>query len=432
MNYINGEGVTSDVKPKVGKSKSSWIKTVVGIMVICFAVFNVVNYFSDPQREIEKKAKELLSQAEQQVDDGDYDGALDTLNRIDTDWDDYETVEDVRQEALKRQLKAKLVEYETVGNYQGIISLINEKVKDINSDKEVKVIYENSVQNYMAEAISSAEEYVVAGDYASARSALSIAKNFIGETEKISEKLKEINQKEVLEAVLSFEAEGNYKEAIAYLKENNSIVSDSVDLQTKFSVYTEKYRTNVISEAASEYKEKGYESAVSLLNSALDILKDDNLLISEKEKYEALKPIMLTEMEIFSYGYNGEYNVSLDNHTEDRYGNTYSTSFSIDDEDSIKWLLNGKYERITGTIACPKGYLLKSNYSNVIVTIYCDGNKVFKSDEAGPEKKPQSFSIDLTGIEELEIRWSCLDSWNIWKDWCVYGTIFDGALYPNS
>lgn len=383
------------------------------VLAIVIVISSIVGFVNDPQREIAKESKELLSQAEQQVDDGEYDDALDTLNRIDTDWDDYEKVDDVRLEAVKGQLKAKLAEYEAAGNYQAIISMINENVTDINADTEVKAAYESAVQNYKAEAISSAEEYAAAGDYTSARSVLTVAQNFIGEAVDISEKLKEINQKEVLEAVLSYEAEGNYKDAIVYLNENSSVVSGSADLQAKLSTYAEKYRTNAISAAASEYKANGYEAAISVLNSALDVLTDDSLLISEKVKYEELAPVSIQDIATFYSDY--EYNKKTHQTLTDKLGNTYEDcleyKYGYSDDEDI-YILAGEFVRFEGTLFVPStrdnrgdNFNASTAYVTMHFSIYGDGKLLYKSPIMGVKQYPVEFSVDVTDVQQLTIMW---------------------------
>ena len=415
-------------KDRAIRSKILGIGAAAIVLVIVIIISNIVGFVNDPQRDIAKESKELLSQAEQQMDAGNYDEALDTLGRIDTAWDDYSKVVDTRLEAVKGQLKAKLAEYEAAGNYQAIISMINENVTDINADAEVKAAYESAVRNYKAEVISSAEEYAADGDYTSARSALTVAKNFIGEDVEISEKLKEINQKEVLEVALSYEAEGNYKDAIVYLNENSSVVSGSADLQAKLSTYAEKYRTNVISEAASEYKENGYEAAVLVLNSALGVLPNDEQLNSEKVKYELAVPVPLIELDVTKQGeylYVGNtvdsFNSPLFNNIgelcKDVNGNQYSsdgvhyvTHFRLYEEGeeyrSITYYLNQEYDVLTGMLYRP--YItLHCNFdwtSDGRVDIYGDGVLLYSASLSQNVYDPIECEVDITGVRELQIR----------------------------
>ena len=385
------------------------------VLVAVSIISNIVGLINDPQRAIAKESKELLSQAEQQMDDGEYDEALDILDQIDASWDEYEKVDDVRLEAVKGQLKAKLTEYEAAGNYQAIISMINENVADINADTEVKTAYESAVQNYKAEAISSAEEYAAAGDYTSARSVLTVAQNFIGDAVDISEKLKEINQKEVLEVVLSYESDGNYKDAIVYLNENSDVVSGSADLQTKLSTYTEKYRAKVISEAASEYEANGYEAAVSVLNSALKVLPNDSSLASEKVKYEDLAPVSLLDLDTFYSDY-GDDSVWSNKRTvqvmEDKLGNYYENciEYQYGEKDARDiYVINGEYTIFSGTIFVPdhrkSGNDDWSYQDPFYFYIYGDGKLLWRSPKMLSTQYPVDFEVDISGVKELSICW---------------------------
>ena len=380
-------------------------------LVIIIIISRIVGFVNDPQREIAKESKELLNHAEQQVDDGEYDDALDTLNRIDTAWDDYENVENVRLEAVKGQLKVKLAEYEAAGNYQAIISMINENVTDINADAEVKSAYESAVQNYKAEAISSAEEYAAAGDYTSARSALTVAQNFIGEAVEISEKLKEINQKEVLEVVLAYEAEENYEDAITYLDDKSDIVSGSADLQAKQSAYIEKYRANVIKEASNAYKKNGYEAAVSLLNSALKVLTNDSSLLSEREKYEGYAPVSLYNVTWFYDGHEEVYGAYRQDNTTltDKLGNTYAQAiryvWSGGDGCEDIYYTDGQYSRFTAVLFVPsqRDAWADDHNEDLRFYVYGDGKLLYQSPRMHSKHLPVEIEIDITGVEQLSI-----------------------------
>lgn len=118
------------------------------VLAIVIAIFSITCYVTDPQRDIAKEANELVSQAEQQLNDGNYDEAIDILNRVNPEWDNYGKVETLRTKAVRGRLTATVSQYQASGDYEGVIEFINTNVSDINSDPEIKKIYDDSVAKY--------------------------------------------------------------------------------------------------------------------------------------------------------------------------------------------------------------------------------------------------------------------------------------------
>ena len=401
------------------KRKNRNIMLGVGAGAIALAVVigisSIVGFINDPQRAIAKESKELLSQAEQQMNAGQYEDALGTLDRIDTEWDDYSSIENMRLEAVKGQLKVKLAEYEAAGNYQAIITMIEENVADIHADTEVKSAYENAVRGYKDDVLYDAEKYVASGDYAEARSALSVAENFLGQDIELSEKLKEINQKEVLEVVLAYEAEENYEDAITYLDGKSAIVSGSADLQAKQSTYIEKYRANAINEASDTYKKKGYEAALSVLSSAMKILPDDATLTSEKAKYQAAAPIRLIDLDCTRKGEALKVGYSYSGFYKDVSGNAYAPEgviciytwmdYENNKDTEITYFLNAEYDVLTGmlyrpyvTLSCDFEWTAEG-----FIKVYGDGVLLYTGKITQKSFDPISLNIDVSGVRELTI-----------------------------
>lgn len=413
------------------KNRSTMIVVGTGaiVLAVVIGISSIVGFINDPQHAIAKESKELLSQAEQQMNAGQYEDALGILDRIDTDWDDYSSIENIRLEAVKGHLKVKLAEYEAAGNYQAIISLINENVTDIYADAEVKAVYENAVKCYKDVVLADAETHVASGDYIGARSVLSVAENFIGQDVELSEKLKEINEKEVLEVVLAYEAEESYGDAITYLNEKSTIVSGSADLQAKQSIYIEKYRSNAIVEASNAYKEMGYEAALSVLSSAMEILPDDAALTNEKAKYQAATPIRLIDLDCTKQCSAIKVGTNSSGFYTDVCGNTYEADGVIfiyragsspqNKDTDITYFLNAEYDVLTGMLYRPYITLsCKDQWdSDGVLKVYGDGVLLYTGKIAQNTYDTISLNIDVSGVRELTLD---LDGY-----WCETGMVYD-------
>lgn len=77
-------------------------------------------------------------------------------------------------------------QYQASGDYEGIIEFIKTNVSDVNSDPEIKKIYDDSVIKYKEIVIKKADEHVAAGDYSSAASVITTAIRIIGEDSDLS------------------------------------------------------------------------------------------------------------------------------------------------------------------------------------------------------------------------------------------------------
>lgn len=471
------ERLAEEIKNKRKKrSKLLGVGIAAIILIVIIIISNIVSALNDPQRAIAKESKALLKQAEEMIAANDYDSAISILNQISTEWEDYSETRTPRKKAERGILMNQIAEYQTSGNYEELIVYIEQNVTDMSANIEIQAIYEEAVDkikentlsniaayteendylgaieyisslgtalkndadinaafntavaNYEAEVITNAEAFAQAGDYTSARSALSVAENYIGWTSTLADKVDEINEREVITQVLVYAEAENYADAIIYLNEKSAVVSTSADLQEKQAAYIEKYRANVINNAASEYKANGYEAAVSVLNSALGVLPNDEQLNSEKVKYELAVPVPLIELDVTKQGeylYVGNtvdsFNSPLFNNIgelcKDINGNQYSsdgvhyvTHFRLYEEGeeyrSITYYLNQEYDVLTGMLYRP--YItLHCNFdwtSDGRVDIYGDGVLLYSASLSQNVYDPIEFEVDITGVRELQIR----------------------------
>ncbi len=194
-------------------------------------------------------------------------------------------------------------------------------------------------------------------------------------------------------------------------------------------------REQIVKNAEDSYYAGGYESAVKIIDQGLEMLENDETLISLREKYENLKPVNLNDLPVAGYGdsyQNGEDNINKNDTLRDNQGNSYNSSLSIDYQGDVSWNLEGRYAAFDGTIACPEGATSSFNTSDVTVRIYGDGNLLYTSNPSGPESGPTPFHVDVNGVNTLTIEWDCDYTFNLWYSWSNFATIYDGQLTPNS
>lgn len=97
--------------------------------------------------------------------------------------------------------------------------------------------------------------------------------------------------------------------------------------------------------------------------------------------------------------------------TVDNYGNLYSdavyNSIYYDDPKNnavFEYLLNAKYRQFTGTLYVPQN----SNYEGktIKISVYGDGKMLYQSPEMNETSRAVNFSVDISGYNDVEIRFS--------------------------
>lgn len=407
--------IEEEIKNK-RKNRSLILGIGVGViaLTIFIAIFSVVNYFNDPQRDIDKESKRLYEVAVQQIKDGDYDDAIETLDDINVSWSEYSKVEGKKIEAVKGQLTNKIEQYEAAGDYEAVITYINGNIEDIDTDAEISKIYDDSVEKYKADLMKKVDEYVGDNDFTSAKSLLLTASNIIGDDNEIQDRLTDVSKKEILSTVTSYENNGNYAEAISYIYENLEKIENDSEILMKLSNCEQKYRDNIITTAENAYKSEGYQDAIEIIKEALNILKEDDILLEQIEKYENLAPVSLLDLNAFYSDYDG----GLDGRKKqiqsmkDKLGNTYENVLEYtygDKEARDIYVINKEYKKFKGTLFVPEDRNANqddwSYQDPFYFSVYGDDVLLYKSPKMTSKQYPVDFEIDISGVEQLSINW---------------------------
>lgn len=407
--------IEEEIKNK-RKSRSMILGIGAGVIVliIFIAIFSVVNYVNDPQRDIDKEAKQLYEIAVQQIKEGDYESAIETLDDINVSWSDYSKVEGKKIEAVKGQLTDTIAQYESVGDYESVITYINGNIDDIEADAEISQIYNNSVQKYKADVIKKADEYIEINDYTSAKSVLMTASNVIGNDSEIEDKLSDVSKKEILATVTVYENEQKYAEAITYIYDNLEIIENNSEILMKLSNCEQKYREEVIAAAEKSYETEGYQASVKMLKDALNILKEDSILLEQVEKYEGLAPVSLLELSTFYSDYDGgmDGRKKQIQSMKDKLGNVYENvlEYTYGSKESRDiYVINKMYKTFKGTIFVPEDRNANqddwSYQDPFYFSVYGDDVLLYKSPKMTSKQYPVDFEIDISGVEQLSINW---------------------------
>lgn len=121
-----------------------------------------------------------------------------------------------------------------------------------------------------------------------------------------------------------------------------------------------------------------------------------------------------------------ESTVARDQILTDSRNTAYSHSLFADAGD-LTFLLQGKYDAFTGTVAFPKGEKTTIYRTSATLQVYADGQLVAAFEGVNDISAPAPFFLSMVGVNELTLRWTC-DGANGWRDWGRFATIFDGEL----
>lgn len=417
--------IEEEIKKK-RRSRSMILGVCAGalVLIVLIAIISVVNYFNNPQRNIDKEAKKLYEVAVQQIKDGNFDGAIDTLDEINESWSDYNKVEGKKVEAVKGQLTNTIAQYEESGDYESIITYINKNVEDINTDPDIKDIYNESVLKYKKDVMDTVNTYVESNNYSAAMSVLTTASGIIGADEEIEMKMSDIAKQNILVTVLEYKQNGDFASAIRYINENLEIIGNNSEILIELSDCEEQFRNQTIEDAKDAYENVGYEKAVEKINSGLSVLPDDEELVKLRKKYEALAPVYLRELspyigELLQYDY-----------AKDNMGNTYQNCFlTFSNKKEATYDIGMKYKTFEAVVAVTKAEvntaLFNNNYASV--RIKGDGKVLYENTMLSTETKPFEISLDVSGVTDLTIEIKGKDT-NLNYDNGLYVIMADAKL----
>lgn len=142
------------------------------VLVLIIIIVSIVTYVNNPQRAIDSNAKEMYESALSDYNTRNYDAALSTLESIDMSWSDYNKVISLQQKAVSEMLHEKANNYMENNDYEAIIRLIDTNIENINSDSEIKRLYDSASSSYRDQVMADAEQAFSDNGYQSAISVI--------------------------------------------------------------------------------------------------------------------------------------------------------------------------------------------------------------------------------------------------------------------
>ena len=280
--------------------------------------------------------------------------------------------------------------------YNSII-VYKEELSDLANSKAAFMSAEELYSDNMFLSAYNYYSLVIKEDiqYENAQTKMEIAIN-----EHISELLVEID---------SLVSDLNYKNALELIKETTDLVGVREQLQTKKQIIESQYTNHILNEAQQIFdNSKDYVTASNVLKGAANIVTDTmelsrlNASITHYEQYSPESPIDIPFHTISNVEYSFKHPTRKDNFG-DEHENVISGTLTKD------IFLDGKYERLTGTIFKAWDYRQYSEvrerfgYYSSSIDVYCDDVLVYQT-TVHMQERPVPFSIDLRNVKVLKIR----------------------------
>ena len=387
---------------------------VIGIAVL--ARFGYA-YWTDPQRDVDRKAAGEYATAVDYYESGEYDLALEKTEAIDTTWTRYQKAEKLRVDIIKARLDEIRSSYEGDQKYTEVISYVKRKVPDLDIDAEIREQYEQAIEEYKASVLKKADELEDAEDYSGAVREVETALQLIGSDAKLEERVHQLGKTEILKAVETYEASKEYDTAIELISDRIGDYENDSEVVLAYNRCKDAFRDTTVQAAKNAYTKEGFQAALSIVNNALMTLEDDAELQTLAEYYRNLAPVKLSDLESYRTD-GGEFQY------EEVETDCFGTEFfdNLTTEGSETYRISGKYATLKGVLfsSAPKSQEMR-------VGLKCWGDGVLLCEYNTTNfNGPIKFSVDVSGIKDLKIELDAEDG-VLFSDFGPWDVVISGC-----
>lgn len=212
---------------------------------------------------------------------------------------------------------------------------------------------------------------------------------------------------------------GNYTTAIGIYKDVKAKLGSYKDIEELLENVQKTYCDSIIYEAEYDMLEGKFEAATRLVNNAIDEIGEKEELVAELERIEYYTPVNLMDVDTFYT--EDDINTIVDEWDASMYDNVGNTgnkgiyfSGSMNHEACSAWLLDKKYDTLTGIFALDEYYKDKTDFDNYKcqLVIYGDGELLYTSEYMYGGIKPIEVNIDISNVDELKLGVK-FEGWNV-------------------
>lgn len=201
-------------------------------------------------------------------------------------------------------------------------------------------------------------------------------------------------------------ADGNYETAFSVLQSALKTLPDDSDLKNLLSSAQSSYEDSIVSQVDALVSSGDYDSALSLLTAAKNVLPSSTVISDLYDTTKTNQPVALSSLKITESG--GNYALVTDQVvTTDTIGNIYSPGnlyqFWGGSGGYVKYYLGGEYTTLQFTLAVSDGDEGRLNPTEL--TVYGNNDEIlYTSGELTRTTTPQTVSVNIAGQNWLYIR----------------------------
>lgn len=291
------EARKESAKPKMAPGKKLLI-VMCSIAAVVAVIIAVVGFISNKpvtsDGKTNKELKEIYEQAETYMEIGDYEKVIATLDTIAPEYENYEDVTALREEAVEAYRDAMIAQaedYVAIGKYEDALTTLTETAQKYGDAKKLLTKKDEMLYGYKQKVFSEVETYAATGDYSTAIKRLEALLASVGTDTDTEMKIQYYKKAQILKQAKFFEDMKDYVSAINYLREQSTSFGQEAELTAKLTELELLYKNTCIAEAKNYAEAGNYEQAIAVLKGTKGVLGNEeeiSLLTLNYEKQRVL------------------------------------------------------------------------------------------------------------------------------------------------
>lgn len=324
-------------------------------------------------------------------------------------------------------------EYVNAKDYEKAIIGFDKVVKEDKNNYDVAQEKLSEIKKiYREEKLEKAREEKEKGNYQEAKTILEKGLEILlndtdlkVELELVTNLLAEKDIQDTIELAGKLAKQKKYSEAIDEIDNCQKRNGKDKNLSSEKDKLLASYKTQVKEDVNQLYEEEKFKEAIKLLEKAKGYMPDDDEIKKLLAEYNSYMPTEISSLEVYDSD-----DLEIEEYAKDTYENEYVNALigvgMLDLGGSASYLINGKYNYISGDIAF--GGNIDKSESSFYVQIFADEKCVYTSETVNYKTKPVHFDVSLgNDVHELRIVYESAQQ----DGWASYSVIIGNVSVYN-
>lgn len=315
---------------------------------------------------------------------------------------------------------AKGIAYYESGDYESAIECFVQLPTDSEQYEEAQKMMKKSEDSYVSSALEKANGYINESQYEVALELLENAKTLFPENAELQKTYNDINatykdliRNNTIKEADSYANNNDYENAIKTLNSALDKIGQDEELVAKLNVCEDAYVTSVISAAKEQYVEYDYEhilAAKNLLETALSVVPDNDVLMRELDFYKKKLPVDILSLPITQvYGEDDFIKVGR---VSDNRGVSYDNAIHLNYSAHVK--VDYQYSKLTGKFFQSQKYANSPIEHQLVIYGSHDGknwdtNSPLWSGKVSGNSNVLTIDVDTSKWKYIVIQYGYLD-----------------------